>query len=179
MLDELPIKDRSGVYNFKGFPSDFGRVKFNRQEYMTDKFAADTALQNIVKGIWVQFGKANKEPPVSGARLDSVFIVIKTSVDKIKARGGKVLFVRTPSSDGYLMAEKMGFPREKYWDRLLAITGCPGIHFSDYPALANFICPENSHLSLSMARQFTISFIKILSEEKGWKFAKNTLSETK
>ena len=72
------------------------------------------------------------------------------------------------------MAENMGFPREKYWDRLLAATNCPGIHYADYPALDHFICPENSHLSLSQAKEFTANFIKILSEEKGWKFAKTT-----
>ena len=169
-LDRLPLKDRPGVYKFPGFPSDFGRVKFNRQEYMTDKFSADTTLQNIVKNIWVSFGKANKEPPASGSKLDSMFTIVKTAVDKIKARGGEVLFVRTPSSGGFLMAEKMGFPREKYWDRLLAITNCPGIHYADYPALDHFICPENSHLSLTDAKVFTVNFIKILSQEKGWKF---------
>ena len=169
-LEQLPLNDRPGIMNFKGFPPDFGRVKFNRQEYMTDKFAADTTLQNIVKNIWYAFGSANKEPPVSGAKLDSIFNAIKVMVDKIKARGGDVLFVRTPSSGGYLMAENMGFPREKYWDRLLANTNCPGVHFSDYPELKHFVCPENSHLSLSQAKDFTISFIKILKEEKGWKF---------
>ena len=176
MLEKIPTKDRPGVQNFKGFPPDFGRVKFNRQEYMTDKFSSDTALQNIVKNIWSFFGRANKEPPVSGARLDSIFTVVKTAVDKIKARGGQVLFVRTPSSGDYYMAEKMGFPREKYWDRLLAVTNCPGIHFEDYPSLNHFICPENSHLSLSQGKEFTAGFIKIVSEEKGWKFAKPTAS---
>ena len=177
-LEQLPIKDRLGTRNFKGFPPDFGRVKFNRQEYMTDKFSSDTALQNIVKNIWAMFGQSRKDPPVSGATLDSLLNAVKVSVDKIKARGGEVLFVRTPSSGGYLMAENMGFPREKYWDRLLSVTNCPGIHFADYPAINHFICPENSHLSMSDAKVFTINFIKILSEEKGWKFP-NTIVPVK
>lgn len=168
-LDKLPIKDRDSVFNFRGFPSDFGRVKFNRQEYMTDKFASDTALQNIVKNIWIGFGKMSKEKPLSGAKLDSVFTGIKTAVEKIKARGGQILFVRTPSSGGFLEEENKNYPREKYWDRLLAETNCPGIHFKDYPSIDHFICPENSHLSLSDAKVFTINFIPML-EEKGWKF---------
>ena len=139
---------------------------------MTDKFSADTSLQNKVKNIWDGFRKASKDPPASGAKLDSMLNRAKIAVDKIKARGGQVLFVRTPSSGAFLMGEKMGFPREKYWDRLLAISNCPGIHFADYPAIANFICPEFSHLSQSDAIVFTKNFIKILSEEKGWKFLK-------
>lgn len=170
-LDRFNVPDRPGVYHFRGFPPDFGRVKFNRQEYMTDKMAGDTTIQNIVKNIWVAIVKASKEPPASGAKLDSILNVVKIAVDKIKARGGEVLFVRTPSSGAFQMGENMGFPREKYWERLLAATGCPGIHYADYPAIAHFICPENSHLSQSDAIVFTKNFIKILSEEKGWKFS--------
>lgn len=171
-LNNLPLTERPGVYNFHGFPPDFGRVKFNRQEYMTDKMAADTVIQNTVKNIWGAIIKAAKEPPASGVKLDSILNVVKIAVDKIKARGGQVLFVRTPSSGAFLMGENRGFPREKYWERILSVTNCPGIHFADYPAIAHFICPEFSHLSQSDAIVFTKNFIKILSEEKGWKFSK-------
>ncbi|MEO7263510.1 MAG: hypothetical protein ABIW38_01295 [Ferruginibacter sp.] len=175
-LEQFPLKDRPQVKNFKGFPPDFGRVKFNRQEFMTDRFAADTTLQNVVKNIWYMFGQANKTPPISGVTLDSFFTSVKTMVDKIKSRGGKVIFTRTPSSGGFLMAEKKGYPREKYWNELLAKTGCEGIHYEDYPAIAGFECPESSHLSLSQAKIFTKEFIRILSEEKGWKFPKTIAS---
>jgi hypothetical protein len=171
-MDNIPLKNRPGVYHFPGFPNGFGRVKFSRQEYMTDNFAADTVQQNIVKNIWTEIIKGSKEPPVSGAKLDSILNAVKISVDKIKARGGQVIFVRTPSSGSFKMGEGMGFPREKYWDRLLAVTNCPGIHYMDYPAIANFVCPENSHLSLTDAKTFTVTFIKILQKEKGWSFSK-------
>ncbi len=173
-LDKIPLKDRKGVNNFKGFPPDFGRVMFNRQEYMTDKFAADTSMQNIVKNIWSMFGRAQKAVPPSGKTLDSIFSVIKNATDKIKARGGKIIFIRTPSSGGFLMAEKKGFPRELYWNKLLAVTNCEGIHFEDYPIMAAFICPEASHLSLSQAKIFTKEFIRILNDEKGWQFSNAT-----
>jgi len=172
MMDKLPVKDRPGVYKFGGFPAGFGRVNFNRQEYMTDKFSNDTAMQNKVKNIWVSFIKASKEPPPTGATVDSMIMAVKIAVDKIKARGGQVFFVRTPSSGGAKIGETMFFPREKYWDKLLAVTNCPGLHYADYPAIDHFICPENSHLSLTDSKIFTINFIKILSEEKGWKFPK-------
>ncbi|RTL59191.1 MAG: hypothetical protein EKK37_12900 [Sphingobacteriales bacterium] len=166
-LDELPLKDRPGVQNFKGFPSDFGRVKFSRQEFMTDKMAADTSISNKVIAIWQMFGRANTTPPITGKPLDSLFAAIKTSVDKIKARGGKVIFVRPPSSGGYRAAERKFFPREAYWDKLLAATSIEGIHYEDYPVLAKLTCPEESHLKQSDAKVFTSELIKIL-KEKGW-----------
>ncbi len=170
-LEDMQIPDRPGVYNFHGFPSGFGRVKFNRQEYMTDEFSTDTVEQNKVKAIWDMFRQMSKDPPASGAKLDSILNNVKLAVDKIKARGGEVLFVRTPSSGPYYsMGESKAFPREKYWDRVLAVTNCTGIHFKDYPPIGDFICPEFSHLSQADAIVFTKNLIKILSEEKGWKF---------
>lgn len=168
VLKSLPLEDRPGVFDFKGFPSDFGRVKFNRQEYMTDKLASDTSLSNKVIAIWDGFRKMNKKPPLSGHKLDSVLNLVKQSTDKIKARGGQVLFVRTPSSGHFLEAETNGFPREKYWERILTTTQCPGVHFADYPELSRLKCPELSHLSLAGATVFTKEFIRILRDEKGW-----------
>jgi hypothetical protein len=152
------------------FPEDFDRVEFSRQDYMTPRFEADTNLQNQVKGIWNFFRSMNKDKPLDGPPLDSVLATIKSNVDKIQSRGGQVLFVRTPSSGPYWMGEQMGFPREKYWERILSITGCKGIHFADYPAVANFQCPEFSHLKRSDAVIWTTNLVGILEKEKGWMF---------
>jgi len=171
LLDELPIKKRKGVFSLPwNFPLEFGRVTFERQDIMMNKFLTDTSLQNKVKGLWDFFRRVGEEPPPTGKKLDSMFISVKASCDKIKARGGQVLFVRTPSSGTYLAAENKGFPRPKYWDELLRFTNCPGIHFADYPVIDHFQCPEYSHLSQADAITFTKEFIRILQEDKGWKF---------
>jgi hypothetical protein len=65
--------------------------------------------------------------------------------------------------------EKQGFPKERFWNKLLAGTNCEGIHFEDYAATAHFECPEFSHLGVQQARSYTRALIGIL-EEKGWKF---------
>lgn len=168
-LDKLRIPNRPGVFSMPVFPMEFGRTSFERQERMTDIFLKDSTLQRQVTDIWEFFRSLNTTPPPSGAALDSVFMIVKKSVDKIRSRGGQVLFVRTPSSGPMWMGEQRGFPREKYWDALLKITGCEGIHFADYPAIAHFICPEWSHLSPQDAIAFTKNFVEIV-KEKGWKF---------
>ena len=88
--------------------------------------------------------------------------------DKIKSRGGQVLFLRTPSSGALRQVELRDYPRSAYWERLLAFTGCKGIYFEDYPAIAHFDCPEWSHLSPDQAVIYTKNLIKILKENKGW-----------
>jgi hypothetical protein len=168
MLNRLKIPKRKGVFAFPHFPMDFDLNTFSRQSYMDTKFVSDTSLQNQVKNIWLFFAQVDKDPPVSGKRLDTIFDFVKTSVDKIKARGGHVLFVRTPSSGAFRQAELKGYPRDQYWNRLLAVTGCPGIYYEDYPAIAHFECPEWSHLKPDDAVIFTINLISILREEKKW-----------
>ena len=171
LLKGLPVKQRPGVYGPPNFPIEFHFTSSDRQNIMSDKMISDTSLQNQVKNIWAGVRKLNKEAPPSGAKLDSLFATVKMDCDKIKARGGEVLFVRPPSSGTYLMGENKAFPREKYWDRLLTITNCQGIHFADYPAIAHFECPEFSHLSHPDAIVFTKNLIQILGE-KGWQFSK-------
>lgn len=168
-LDNLQVKNRPGVYGIPLFPMEFGRVTFDRQNKMTNSFLVDTNLQNRVTGIWKMLVTLPGPPPASGVLLDSFFTVVKERVDKIKSRGGQVVFVRTPSSGPFWMGEQKVFPREKYWNRLLSYTNTPGIHFSDYPPIAHYICPEWSHLSPNDAITFTTNFIPLL-EEKGWKF---------
>jgi hypothetical protein len=169
-FDRLPIPKRPGVFVMPLFPKEFGRNTFDRQRIMMKEFLIDTNLQNQVTGNWKFFASLNREPPASGAKLDSFLTVIKNNCNKIKARGGQVLFVRTPSSGPYWMNEQKAFPREKYWDRLLAETNCPGIHFIDYRPLDHFVCPEWSHLAPTDAIIFTENFVGILEKDKGWKF---------
>jgi hypothetical protein len=176
-LDSLHFKNRGDIYGGPDFPWEFDLNMFNRQSKMTDRFVSDTNLQNKVKSIWGGFAKRNKGKPPTGKTLDSIMLAVKASVDKIKARGGQVIFVRTPSSGPYWQAEQMGFPRPVYWDKLLAVTQCPGIHFKDYPAIAHFICPELSHLSPKDAIVFTEHFVGIL-REKGWNFSSKQLALT-
>jgi hypothetical protein len=168
MLDNASIPPRPGVFPGLYFPMGFTLVNFERQSYMTPYFVADTNQQNVVRGIW-SYGLHQREgPPMSSGKLDSIFYSVKMDVDKIAARGGKVLFVRPPSSGPFKEAELKGFPRAAYWDRLLSYTGCKGVHYSDYPATADLICPEWSHLCPADAVIYTKSLVKALKEEKGW-----------
>ena len=177
LLDYLPIKKRPGVFALpNGCPQDFNPSNFDRQDIMTDRFEKDTLLQNQVKGLWNFYRSISKDPPPNPAKTDSIIATIRKDIDKIKQRGGQVIFVRTPSSGPYWQGEQMGFPRAAYWEKLLTATGVSGIHFKDYPAIDHFICPEFSHLKQADAIVFTKNLARILEEEKGWKFAKNPVA---
>ena len=78
-----------------------------------------------------------------------------TAVQKLRARGGKIVFVRLPVSGGLKALENQITPRNQTWDPLLQRTGVPGIHFEDFPELAGFNCPEWSHLSAGDSVEFS------------------------
>jgi hypothetical protein len=166
MLDNLPIPPRPGVFPGLHFPMGFTLVNYDRQNIMTPDFVADTNQHNAVRGVWT-YGIIQRFVPLSTEKTDAIFNSVKRDVDKIKARGGQVLFVRTPSDGPYFQAEMKGYPKAAYWDRLLALTGCKGIYFTDYPATANFECVEWSHLKPSDAILYTKSFIQEM-QEKEW-----------
>src|SRR4029450_13687058 len=82
-----------------------------------------------------------------GKAIEKRFADTVVAVEKLRARGGKIVFVRLPVSGGLKQLEDQITPRAKIWEPLLQRTTAPGIHFEDYPELASFICPEWSHLS--------------------------------
>jgi hypothetical protein len=173
MLTDLRIPNRKGVEPDGIFPKKFSYVNFQRQEIMTDEFPKDTAMQRQVTDLWTRWGALSNDPQIGGDTLQKIFDEVKIAVAKIVARGGKVIFVRTPSSGGYWEHEPIQFPREKYWEKLLSEAGCKGIHFKDYPDMANLICPEWSHLKIEDAVLYTQALIKALKKENWFTYSNN------
>jgi len=175
LLNEIPLKDRPGVpARVLPVPKEYAYASFDRQAIFTDHFLADTSWQHKQIATWNRTGVANmaKPPLYKGDSLIMLFAQLKTAIDKIRSRGGTVVFVRPPSSLGYLVNENKIFPRSVYWDRMLEYTNTPGIHYADYPGTSNLMCIESSHLGKTDAVKYTTELVKILKEEKGWQFAR-------
>lgn len=168
LLTDLPIPPRPETWGGPKFPKEFNVNRFDRQAFMTDALVADTSIQNKVRAVWMDIGAHSPKQSVDGPLLMAILNSVKQSVDQIRARGGKVVFVRMPSDGLFREAEKRSHPREKYWDRLLAHTQTPGVYFEDYPVLSKYHCPEWSHLAPKDAVTFTQDFIPILQQKTGW-----------
>ncbi|WP_310395250.1 hypothetical protein [Hymenobacter sp.] len=168
-LTRLAVPNRPGVFTPPLFPQKFAYNNFDRQTRMTDKFVADTALQAQMRRVWMAPGGMSGRRGNGGDTLTALLASVKRSVDQIRARGGRVVFVRCPSDGPLRAAENKGYPRAQYWDRLLADTRTPGVHFADYPALARYRCPEWSHLTPRDAATFTRDLIPIMQQQTGWR----------
>ncbi|WP_247236295.1 hypothetical protein [Telluribacter sp. SYSU D00476] len=176
LLNRAGVANRPGVFALPAFPMKFVTDGFNRQTTITQDFMADTAMQNEQKAIWMYVFTKAPQAPMTDSLLTTIFGAVKSDVATIRKRGGQVLFVRMPTSGKVWELEKQVFPREKYWDRLLAETGVPGIHFQDYRELARYECPEWSHLSPADARTFTRDLIRIAEQKTGWRIARSSVA---
>ena len=83
------------------------------------------------------------------------FVDTIQAVEKLRARGGKIVFVRFPVSGELKALEDRLTPRADLWESLLKRTKVPGIYFEDFPELSSFNCPEWSHLSAGDSVEFS------------------------
>lgn len=173
LINKIPLRQRTGVETNQFFPVEFERINKYRQSFMTDRFANDSFQTRKVQGLWKLYGeKGKKDPPTPDFKIDSLIGDIKLKIDRIKKRGGEVVFTRTPSTGSELINENKNYPRERFWQKLLEVTQCQGIHYADYSELTALNCPEFSHLDQNGARIYTKKLISILKEKCGWKFNK-------
>ena len=113
LLDDLPVTDRKGVLSSSLFSrKGFSMNTSERQSFMDEEFLKDTLQQKQQQNNWAKLGALDQTPGISGDTLLAVFKQVKNDIDKIKARGGQVLFVRTPSS-GLIEKRKNSIPREE------------------------------------------------------------------
>ena len=95
-----------------------------------------------------------KTPPLPEEWLDEL-APIEKAVQSIQIRGGRVVFVRFPTTGERFLRGERYMPRRHYWDRFAERTAGCTIHFLDVPALADFECPDNSHIDLRDKPRFT------------------------
>jgi len=168
LLNGLDIPNRPGIVIRTGPPKDFSFFSRERQASMTPMFLENKELQNRVIQYWTKGAALNKSKPIKGSTLEAYFHELKTSIDKIRSRGGIVVFIRPPSSGTFLERENRDYPRNQYWDLLLKSTQTEGFYYADYPETAYFVCLEESHLRPADAIDYTTALVNILKERVGW-----------
>jgi len=156
---------------------------------MTERMMSDTAFQWRVRNVWaglrsmtaprttISAFKETIRKSMAGdyrgptpmeiwrpTERDSFYLQINDLVRAFKDRGGQLIFIRPPSAGEFRISENHYLPREKYWDRLLRETMCPGVHFEDYESLQGFDLPEWSHLRADQTPAFTKALAGLVYE---------------
>ena len=106
----------------------------------------------------------DKQPVVSKKIIDMTQAKTRAAVDKIRARGGDVIFIRPPDALALRVNEEKELPKAKGWDALLAATKTQGVHIDDLPNVQGLTVPEFSHLTRACALVFTDAYVRRLTE---------------
>jgi len=165
LLNQLPIPNRPGALVPPRFPPYFQTEDRERRARMWEKCAEPgSELAKRIQQIWIPLFTPPAPPTyipkdVFFAQMkegiEKRFADVTAAVEKIRSRGGKIVFVRFPNTGALKELEDRITPREKTWDPLLKMTGAPGIYYSDFPDLSGFNCPEWSHLSAGDSVEFS------------------------
>ena len=162
LVHRLHLPERPGGRYRPRLPPMLATVDRERREWMLPKLEQDAAFQAEVQQIWLGLILPPFAPDEAG--LDRMMEAIARDVKAIRSRGGRVVFIAPPSTDRFRESEAVHYPRDRYWDRMLAASGALGIHFEDHPELSGFTCPEWSHLTREDARTYTRRLAPLLVE---------------
>jgi hypothetical protein len=130
------------------------------QTWIWRRLEHDRRISEHTRNVWHMFFTPQ---PLDNKSIEGILVRTKTAVDKIRARGGDVVFVRPPSAPELRVIEDQHLPKAKGWDALLTYTHANGIHNDDLPAAQNLKLPENSHLTRACATVFTDAYIRSLA----------------
>jgi len=133
----------------------------HRATHLWDRVEYDPAWRARTRWAWKGF---KEKFPFTPQLIAKGQARAKAAVDKIRARGGDVVFVRPPSDPHLRVNEEAQVPKAKGWDVLLRNTKSVGIHIDDLPAAQGLPLPEWSHLSRKCATVFTDIYVRRLTE---------------
>jgi hypothetical protein len=165
LLDRLRIPNRSGVLVRPHLPPYFGTLDRERRARMIEECArSGSELQKRIQQIWIPLFTPPPPPTFipkdifakqMGEAIQQRFHDVATAAQKLRNRGGKIVFVRFPNGGELKKLEDRETPRVGIWDRVIKQTGAPGIYYEDFPDLSDFNCPEWSHLSAGDSVEFS------------------------
>lgn len=142
-----------------------GEFYDHRQGYFWEELERNPDLLAHTRMMWTTIFAGD---PVTADLTNQVIETTKADIDRIRARGGEVVWLRPPSAGPILDIERTRYPRAKVWDRLLHDTGSFGMYFEDYPSMQHLPTPDWSHLSKSSTLVFTNAYVGALLKQVPW-----------
>jgi hypothetical protein len=82
-----------------------------------------------------------------------------------------------PTCGEHWALDEANYPKNVYWDQIEPLTGAVSIHFYDTLGLADFDCPDTSHLDASDAPDFSARFSQVLAERLNSKLTSTSQSK--
>jgi len=146
-LTTLPDRSRRADYTRVPMPAFYHRNVMKSLGISLDINTPD--LENVLQQ------KVAVITPIDNQPFLQESLGIKRMVAAIRQRGGRVIFVKMPTSGMVEQIEARQFPRDQFWTPFVAMVGAPAIWTGDFPELAGFKSPDGSHLDYRDQVRFT------------------------
>lgn len=165
LLERLELPERAAFRAPPKMPPYFYWVDGERRGRMVAEAAViGSSLQQRVANTWLplfspppppSFIPADKFAAMMQGAIEARFAETAQHIATIRARGGRVVFVRMPVQSPLLEREETLAPLAHTWDRLVRESNIAAVNFADHAELSSFVLPEWSHLSAPDSVEFT------------------------
>ncbi len=165
LLERIELPDRAAFNAQPKLPPYFFAVDGDRRGRMVPEAAViGSPLQQRVANGWLplfspppppSFIPADQFMAMMGQAIEARFGETAKLISAIRARGGRVVFVRMPVQGPLVEREEMLAPLAATWHRLVKENNVQAVNFADHPELSSFTLPEWSHLSAPDSVEFT------------------------
>jgi hypothetical protein len=152
---------RAGTRGPYQAPWKFSTTGDDRQTFLWWRIEHDSYLNGHARAFWQANSRRN---PVSDEVIDRTQRLTREAVERVRAQGGEVVFLRPPSAGERRETEEKLLGRARGWDSLLRAADVRGVHAFDDPVTANLYLPEVSHLSRACARVYTDAYVRALAK---------------
>lgn len=160
----IPMENRPGVPPPHMTIHDIADSDADRNTRLWHQVWEDPAINAGTKARWRHLLESAPKPPPDAPPFDvpGFLAGVRPAVEKIRARGGDVAFIRCPSEGFFAEVEAAAFPKEDFWDRISPELEVGTVHWADNPGLQGYRVPEWSHLHAEDREPFTRALVPLV-----------------
>jgi hypothetical protein len=101
-------------------------------------------------------------PEQSPDDVASRLVPMRTDIDRIRARGGRVVLYRPPVTKGILSDEEAHFPAQVWLPKAGDMLGVPTVDFAAIPEIQDVKCPDGGHIAATDVPRVTDAVARVV-----------------
>ena len=169
--NDLDLKSLINRLFIKGRPDErfklpnFSYHDEDRNLIMFSSMVSNPDFAKEIQNIWNQFLPYIPEYEIVKDDMPQIFENYLLHINKFKARGGKIIFIRHKAEDEWNIHSQRLLPRDKVWDVFIKYVDCPSYHFEDYEFMSKYTLPDWSHMNAEDAKFYTKDLVNKMIDD--------------
>lgn len=169
--NDLDLKSLINRLFIKGRPDErfklpnFSYHDEDRNLIMFSSMVSNPDFAKEIQNIWNQFLPYIPEYEIVKDDMPQIFENYLLHINKFKARGGKIIFIRHKAEDEWNIHSQRLLPRDKVWDVFIKYVDCPSYHFEDYEFMSKYTLSDWSHMNAEDAKFYTKDLVNKMIDD--------------